>query len=207
MAGDAALRLRLASYGVAGLVGFLNYSVHAGPGWAPTPAALAFGAMSTLSPWLWSIRSRSMHRAELRAAGLIDARAVRFSMIRWVLYPRWTWRVWRAAVWAGETNPEVAAARFTPPPRGGDTGLGDDGAVHGERFQPDATSRRGGARPPRKASAPAGGFTDADVALVVAAIQAGDPVSLRSVKRDFRLGEPKARTLLDAARARAGVES
>lgn len=110
-AGDAALRIRLASYAVAGLVGFLNYT-H----WEATSgsAAVAFGLMSAASPWLWSIRSRSLHRAELRSAGLIDERTVRFSLARWVMYPRWTFQVWRSALWAGVTSPETAVARFQP---------------------------------------------------------------------------------------------
>ena len=207
MAGDAALRLRLASYGVAGLVGFLNYSVHAGPGWVATPSALAFGAMSALSPWLWSIRSRSMHRAELRATGLIDSRAVRFSMARWVLYPRWTFRVWRAAVWAGETNPEEAAARFTPgstrpvetPPAPAVESPAASAPVGVPRAKTDH------ARPTPRPK-PVNGLDPAWVAAVADAMAAGNAPSLRSLKGTYQIGEPKARALLAAAMAQgAGV--
>lgn len=109
LAGDAALRLRLASYTVAGIVGALNYEVHA-PDWQPNPAAVAFGAMSAISPWLWAVRSRSLHRAELRDAGLIDGRTVRFSMARWLRFPVRTFKVWSLALWQGVTDPEKAIA-------------------------------------------------------------------------------------------------
>lgn len=118
MAGDAALRLRLGSYAIACLVGALNYS-HFAPDWGPNPKAVAFAGLSTISPWLWSIRSRSMHRAELRAQGLVDPRTVRFAMARWVLYPVLTLRAFRAAVWEGIVDPASAVAlldRTAPEP-------------------------------------------------------------------------------------------
>lgn len=109
MAGDAALRLRAGSYGVAAVVGTLNYS-HWAPDWSANPKAVTFAALSAVSPWLWSIRSRSMHRAELRAKGLIDPRTVRFSAARWLLYPGPSFTAFRRAVWVGETDPALAAA-------------------------------------------------------------------------------------------------
>lgn len=115
LAGDAALRLRLASYAVAGIVGALNYEVHT-TGWAPTPAAIAFGTMSAISPWLWSVRSRSLHRAKLRAAGLIDGRTVRFSQARWLRFPSRTFRVWSEALWLGIVDPDKAIAHFEANP-------------------------------------------------------------------------------------------
>ena len=115
MAGDAALRLRLASYTVALIVGALNYQHWAGPGGSPTPAAVAFGSLSAISPWLWAVRSRSLRRADLRALGLIDPRTVRFSSARWLLHFGRTWRAFRLAVWAGETDPARAVALLDPP--------------------------------------------------------------------------------------------
>ena len=87
LAGDASFRLRAASYLAAGLVGVLNYSHFAGPGLHPTAAALAFGGLSSISPWLWSIRSRSLRRDQLRAAGLIDPRSAHFAAAKWVNFP------------------------------------------------------------------------------------------------------------------------
>jgi hypothetical protein len=116
IAGDASLSLRLGAYGVAGVVGLGNF-LH----WSPqgTPAAVTFGLLSASSPWLWSIRSRSMRRDQLRAAGMIDPRAVRFSAVRWTLYPARTFKAFRAAVWAGVNDPAMAIAMAGAPPVSG----------------------------------------------------------------------------------------
>ena len=110
MAGDASLRLRLGSYAVGVLVGILNYAHFAGAGYAPDPLALTFGLLSSISPWLWAIRSRSLNRDRLRTLGLIDPRAVRFSPLRWVLFPARTGQAFRGAVWAGVVQPAEAIA-------------------------------------------------------------------------------------------------
>jgi hypothetical protein len=111
MAGDSSAKLWAAAYGVAFLAGALNYWHLADPvTHQPTPAAVAFAAMSLLSPWLWGIRSRSMNREQLRKLDLIEPRAVKFSAARWVLFPRATFAAFKAAVWAGETNPRAAVA-------------------------------------------------------------------------------------------------
>jgi Protein of unknown function (DUF2637) len=107
MSGDAALKLRLSSYGIAALVGALNYS-HWSDHWAPNAKSVVFAGFSIVSPWLWSIRSRSMRRADLRAQGLIDPRSVRFSAARWTLYPVRTFRAFRRAVWDGTVDPSAA---------------------------------------------------------------------------------------------------
>lgn len=109
MAGDASLRLRLGSYAVAGLVGTLNYW-HFSAAWHPTSLAVTFGALSSISPWLWAIRSRSLNRDRLRALGLVDPRAVRFSPLRWLLYPWRTYKAFRGAIWAGVIDPREAIA-------------------------------------------------------------------------------------------------
>jgi hypothetical protein len=115
MAGDASLRLRLGSYGIGMLVGGLNYWHFAGPHGRPTALAVTFGALSSISPWLWAIRSRSLNRDRLRQLGLVDPRAVRFSPLRWLLYPARTFRAFRAAVWAGVVEPAAAVALAEPP--------------------------------------------------------------------------------------------
>jgi hypothetical protein len=97
------------AYAVATLAGVLNYSHWVG---SNETAAVAFGLMSCLSPWLWSIRSRSLHRAHLRSLGLVEPRAVKFARARWMLWTPRTWRVFRAAVWAGESDPVRALDRF-----------------------------------------------------------------------------------------------
>jgi hypothetical protein len=116
MAGDSSAKLWAAAYGVAFLAGALNYWHLADPvTHQPTPAAVAFAAMSLLSPWLWGIRSRSMNRDRLRDLDLIEPRAVKFSAARWVLFPRQTFAAFKAAVWAGETNPRAAVALLEQP--------------------------------------------------------------------------------------------
>lgn len=110
MAGDASARLRLGSYLIGLLVGVLNYAHFAGPAYAPNPVALTFGLLSSISPWLWSIRSRSMNRDRLRELGQIDPRAVRFSLLRWFMFPVRTVRAFRGAVWTGEVQPAAAVA-------------------------------------------------------------------------------------------------
>jgi hypothetical protein len=106
LAGDASLRLRLGSYGVGGLAGALNYA-HFHP---QMTQAIVFGVLSAISPVLWAIRSRSISRDHLRKLQLIDGRAVKFTAAQWLLFPRQSFRAFKAAVWAGETNPTLARA-------------------------------------------------------------------------------------------------
>jgi hypothetical protein len=108
LAGDASLRLRVASYLAAGLVGALNYSHFAGSRLQPTATALVFGGLSSISPWLWSIRSRSLRRDQLRSAGLIDPRSAHFAAAKWVNFPIRTLRAYRWSIDHGV--PEERAA-------------------------------------------------------------------------------------------------
>jgi hypothetical protein len=88
----------------------LNYAHFASADYRPNPVALTFGLLSSISPWLWAIRSRSMNRDRLRELGQIDPRAVRFSLLRWTLFPLRTGRAFRGAVWAGVVQPAEAVA-------------------------------------------------------------------------------------------------
>jgi hypothetical protein len=110
LAGDASLRLRLGSYGVGALAGTLNYAHFAPALEDPNTQAIVFGVLSAISPVLWAIRSRSISRDQLRTLNLIDGRAVKFTAAQWILFPRESWKAFRAAVWAGETNPAKARA-------------------------------------------------------------------------------------------------
>lgn len=117
MAGHSSGALRIGSYAIGALSGALNYA-HFSIGYRPGPLAITFGLLSSISPWLWAIRSRSLNRARLFADGLIDPRAVRFSRLRWVLFPTRTFSAFRLAVWEGTQRPAVAidhadAARAT----------------------------------------------------------------------------------------------
>jgi len=122
-ADDSALRLRLAAYAFAAVIGVMNYSHYMAAGWRPTFAAVTFGLMSVSSPWLWSVHSRRVSRDALKARGLIEAHAVRLGATRWLWHPARSFRVMRWAAWTGEADPALAiSGRF--PPDGGDTGGG-----------------------------------------------------------------------------------
>lgn len=110
LADDSALRLRLAAYGIAVLIGTLNYSHFMRPGWRPTVAAVTFGMMSAISPWLWSVHSRRVSRDALKARGLIEPHAVRLGATRWAWHPARSARVMWRATWEGETDPARAIA-------------------------------------------------------------------------------------------------
>ena len=110
LADDSALRLRLAAYGMALLIGALNYSHFDGPGWRPTVPAVTFGMMSAISPWLWSVHSRRVSRDALKAKGLIEPHAVRLGATRWTWHLIRSWRVMFRATWQGENDPAKAIA-------------------------------------------------------------------------------------------------
>ena len=120
LADDSALRLRLASYGVALGIGALNYSHFDGPGWRPTVPAVTFGMMSAISPWLWSVHSRRTSRDALKARGLIEPHAVRLGGTRWAWHFIRSVRVMSAATWTGETDPAAAIATWRPRKTPGD---------------------------------------------------------------------------------------
>jgi hypothetical protein len=112
LANDSALRLRLASYGFATVIGAMNYSHFAGPGWRPTFAAVAVGLMSASSPWLWAIHSRRVSRDALLASGLIEPHALRLGPTRWAWHPLRSARVMWLATWDGITEPKEAVTRW-----------------------------------------------------------------------------------------------
>jgi hypothetical protein len=114
LADDSALRLRLAAYGMALLIGALNYSHFMLPGWRPTVEAVTFGMMSAISPWLWSAHSRRASRDALMARNKIEPHAVRLGATRWAWHPVRSARVMWRATWEGETDPARAIALAAP---------------------------------------------------------------------------------------------
>jgi hypothetical protein len=116
LADDSALRLRLAAYGMALGIGALNYNHYMHPGWRPTPAAVVFGGMSAISPWLWSIHSRRESRDKLKATGQIEPHAVRLGATRWIWHLYRCIRVMWAATWIGEIRPAEAIRLIEPDP-------------------------------------------------------------------------------------------
>ena len=108
LADDAAFRMQTAAYALAAVIGVMNYSHWAAPHWRPTPIAITFALMSTVSPWLWSVHSRRESRDLLKARGLIEPHAVRLGSTRWTWHPvRSVLVMWRAT-WEGITNPAEA---------------------------------------------------------------------------------------------------
>lgn len=114
LANDSALRLRLASYGLAAVIGIMNYSHYAGPGWRPTFPAVAVGLMSVSSPWLWAVHSRRVSRDALMARGLVEPHALRLGATRWAWHPVRSARVMWFATWAGIQSPAEAIAAVEP---------------------------------------------------------------------------------------------
>lgn len=115
LADDSALRLRLAAYGVALLIGSLNYSHYMHPGWRPTVAAVTFGGMSAISPWLWSIHSRRGSRDRLKLLGRIEDHAVRLGATRWFWHAYRCCRVMFKATWINENRPAEAIKLIEKP--------------------------------------------------------------------------------------------
>jgi hypothetical protein len=108
LANDSALRLRLASYGFAAVIGAINYSHYAAPGWRPTFAAVAVGLMSAASPWLCAVHSRRASRDQLLAAGLVEPHALRLGATRWMWHPLRSARVMYHATSDGVSDPRAA---------------------------------------------------------------------------------------------------
>lgn len=111
-ADDTSLRLTLAAYLFAGVVGTMNYSHFAGPHWRPTFMAVAMAAMSLMSPVLWGVHTRRTSRDELKAKGLIEDHAVRLGGTRWTWHMYRSARVMFSATWHGINDPRRAIALF-----------------------------------------------------------------------------------------------
>ena len=115
MSEDSALGLRLASYVFAGIIGAMNYSHYALPGMVPTFEAVATGLMSLASPWLWGIYSRRQSRDLLRATNQLSPRAVKLGFLRWVLWPKQSFFVFRRAAWSGVNDVDESLALWIEP--------------------------------------------------------------------------------------------
>lgn len=113
MADQSAATLRLGSYLVGALVGTLNYWHFAGDGFRPTAQAVAFGALSSISPWLWAVYSRYRNRDRLAELGQIDKRGVKLSTSRKFWHPLKSVSVIRYASWEGIVEPDEAVKAWT----------------------------------------------------------------------------------------------
>jgi hypothetical protein len=108
---DSAYGLRLASYGFGFIIGILNYSHYAANG-RPTFEAVATGLMSVASPWLWGIYSRRNSRDVLKEKGLIEPKAVKLGIMRWALWRKESFQVFKRAIWTGENRPDIAITEW-----------------------------------------------------------------------------------------------
>jgi hypothetical protein len=92
-----AARLRRRAYLVAAVVGSLNYAHFAGPRLTPTAAAVAFGMVSLLSPWLWGLHTRRLQHVQLLREDLVDETGAEFDTARRRAFP---FRTWAARRWS-----------------------------------------------------------------------------------------------------------
>lgn len=101
--------LRTLSYGIGAGVGWFNYDHNHGQEETAAFAAV-FGACSLLSPVLWQIYSQWRHWQTLRDQGLLEARAPKFSKLRWIIpsLRGETWRAFKVAIAEGIQSPEIA---------------------------------------------------------------------------------------------------
>lgn len=216
MEDQAAGMIRAGSYGVGLFVGFLNFWHFAGNEMAPNPLAVTFGLLSSLSPWLWAIRSRSMHRSALLAKGLVDPRSVRFTVAQRLLYPVASFGAYRLAVWNGISSPAQARADYTAartPAKAGTQPvavkaqaiapvppavLAAEPAVPPARTGSTPTPKAGTPKPPRTPERPSAvralpaGTPDADVLAEIRAAYPGRTPSLSEVSAIAGGKQPRA---------------
>jgi hypothetical protein len=106
-----AARLRRNSYLVASVVASINYTHFAdGSIFRPTAAAVAFGLLSSMSPWLWGLHTRRAQHVQLLASDehLIDDGGAEFSTARRRAFPIRTWHARRWSIDHSEQDPRVA---------------------------------------------------------------------------------------------------
>ena len=187
-------------------------------------AAVTFGMMSAISPWLWTAYSRRVSRPLLKARGLIEDHSVRLGVTRW------SWHAYRCVVttwlatWEGVNRPAGAIALYSARQEAGrarreekaaGTG-GDRGTVAlpaenvpADKAPPPARPHREPRRAvtgQREARVPGNGLAAASPREqdVLARLLADPGRKLPGVNRlcdTERIGAPKARRILEQARA------
>jgi len=93
--------LRRASYLIAAVVAAVNYTHFANGGFRPTGAAVIFGLLSLVSPWLWGLHTRRAQHVQLVKEHLVDDAGAVFSPSRRRAFPV---RAWRARRWSIDHN-------------------------------------------------------------------------------------------------------
>jgi hypothetical protein len=223
VADDSALRPRLAAYGIALVIGVLNYSHYCRPGWKPTVAAVTFGGMSVISPWLWTAYSRRISRPLLKAKNLIEDHAVRLGITRWFFHAYRCARVMHRATWTGENRPAEAIQLVYPDQPGHDGGSGEDYAQKASRAPgvtavPVATAEKPPLVPASRNRETASGVvpgraarttglvaaSDHEAEVVLRLVTSGHPLpSIRTLAAsDFNGGIRASQRVLELARSR-----
>lgn len=105
---STARSLRRWSFLIAAAVGTMNYSHFAAPGLHPTAAAIAFGMLSLLSPWMWGLHSRRAARIQLLKERRVDDAGAEFSTARKRAFPIRSAKAYRWSIDHGVTDPREA---------------------------------------------------------------------------------------------------
>jgi len=105
---STARSLRRWSFLIAAAVGAMNYSHFADAGMRPTAAAIAFGMLSLLSPWMWGLHSRRMARIQLLKERRVDDAGAEFSTARKRAFPIRSLKAYRWSVDHNVTDPREA---------------------------------------------------------------------------------------------------
>ncbi len=100
-----ARRLRRWSYLIATLVAAANYSHFAASGMRPTAAAVMFGLVSLLSPWLWGLHTRREQHIQLIQERRADEVGAEFSSVRRRNFPVRSYMAYRWSIDHGVTDP------------------------------------------------------------------------------------------------------
>lgn len=102
---STARSLRRWSFLIAIAVGCMNYSHFAGRDFHPTAAAIAFGMLSLLSPWMWGLHSRRAARIQLLKERRVDDAGAEFSSTRKRAFPIRTMKAYRWSIDHNVTDP------------------------------------------------------------------------------------------------------
>lgn len=76
--------------------------------------AVALGALPVVAVVMLELATASVHRKDLRAAGLLPSRPPMFSPLRWLLAPTSTFRAWRHGVLWERSDRDECLAATTP---------------------------------------------------------------------------------------------
>jgi hypothetical protein len=110
--GDNALFLGLGSLGMGAIAATMNALHWASPDGGLTSKSYVLGALSFMSPILWRVFTRRVSRPRLIELGVIEQGAVRLGAMRWLLFTRDSFSVFKMAVWKRETRPDAAIAAW-----------------------------------------------------------------------------------------------